>query len=66
MKKTEYVGEIEIDDAPEHWLDGQEFYELCQQYRWAEDGMPRHAGLPTASQSFEAIKDYIRLHTEGP
>lgn len=41
-------------------LDGQDFYELCQRYRFARDVIPVAPGLPNASEAFEDIKTFIR------
>jgi len=37
------------------WLDSQEFYEWCQQYRHAKDLI----GNPTAAQAFDALRAEI-------
>ena len=42
------------------WLDSQDFYELCQQYRHAQDLLPRAPGLLTAAQAYEELKRQIR------
>lgn len=42
------------------WLDEKEFYEECQRYRWSElpfKGFPQE---PTAAQTFEMLKAFIR------
>lgn len=59
----EFIGEIEVDDYAD-WLDEQEFYEICQQYRHARDGVERHPGLLTAAEAFEVLKAYIRERME--
>ncbi|MCR4304945.1 MAG: hypothetical protein NUV63_12115 [Gallionella sp.] len=41
------------------WLDSQDFYELCQSYRHAQDVTPKAKGLPTAAGAFETLKDAI-------
>lgn len=41
------------------WLDEQEFFEVCQSYRHAEDISGALPG-PTPSEAFEALKKYIR------
>jgi len=47
------------------YLDEQEFYEVCQRYRHAKDWKTED-GRGTASQAFEALKDYIRQqHTKA-
>jgi hypothetical protein len=46
------------------WLDTQEFYELCQQYRWAQDGVPRGPEALTAAEAFEVLKAEILKHAE--
>lgn len=43
------------------WLDSQEFYELCQQYRHAVDGDFRPGRL-SASEAYAALKDAILVH----
>lgn len=52
------VVRVSLDD----WLDSEEFYELCQQYRWAQDGVRRGPGALTAVEAFEQLKSHIRLH----
>lgn len=47
---------LEVTD----WLDEQEFFDICQSYRHAGDGSPIFPGMPTAAESFEALKKYIR------
>ena len=42
------------------WLDEQEFYEYCQNYRHASDLDPKMPGAPTATEAFEMLKKYIR------
>lgn len=42
------------------WLDDQEFYEVCQRYRHAQDMLGTGSILPTAAEAFEQLKDYIR------
>ena len=56
-----------LDDSPslkenalEAWLDSQDFYELCQTYRHAEQGGRVGRGL-SASQAYENLKEGIRL-----
>ena len=44
------------------WLDSREFYELCQQYRHAQDAVPRHPGALTAQEAFEILKIEILEH----
>lgn len=39
-------------------VDGQNFYELCQQYRWAKEMMPH--GLPNVVQAFDNLREYIK------
>ena len=41
------------------WLQSQEFYELCQQYRHARDIAPSSKGLLTAAEAFENLKQEI-------
>jgi len=41
------------------YLDEQDFYEMCQQYRHAKDVIAP-PGLPNASEAYEALKLYIR------
>lgn len=48
------------------WLDSEEFYELCQQYRWAQDGIARGPGAMTAAEAFEFLKNEILKRTEEP
>lgn len=38
------------------WLDSQDFYELCQQYRHAKDGSPPNPGSVSAVDAFDALK----------
>lgn len=47
------------------WLDDQDFYEMCQQYRHAQDAVAR-PGFLTAAEAFEALKEYIREHMPEP
>lgn len=42
------------------WLDEQEFYDICQSYRYAKDVVADFPGMPTAAEAFEAMKKYIR------
>jgi len=42
------------------WLDSQDFYEICQRYRHAQDAVPRGPGQPTAVEAFEDLKSAIR------
>ena len=46
-------------EALEAWLDSREFYELCQQYRWARDAIAL-PGMLTAAEAFEELKRQIR------
>jgi len=46
------------------WLESQEFYELCQDYRHAGDIQPVHQFLPTAAEAFETLKREILKHSE--
>lgn len=39
-------------------VDGQDFYELCQQYRHAREMMPH--GMPNTVQAFNNIREYIK------
>lgn len=39
-------------------VDGQDFYELCQQYRHAKEMMP--FGVPNATQAFNNLREYIK------
>lgn len=41
------------------WLDEQEFYELCQQYRHSQEWT-----APPTVETFEALKAYIRAKIE--
>ncbi len=38
------------------WLDTQDFYELCQTYRHARDGVPLAPSLLTAAEAYDALK----------
>lgn len=40
-------------------VDGQNFYELCQQYRHSKEIMP-HPGLPNTVQAFDNLREYIK------
>ena|SRR3990167_1328122 len=40
-------------------LDGQDFYELCQQYRHSKD-IPPHPSLPNVVQAFDNLREYIK------
>lgn len=39
-------------------VDGQNFYELCQQYRHAQEMMPH--GSPNVVQAFDNIREYVK------
>jgi len=41
------------------WLESQDFYELCQNYRHARDIKPHREGADTAAGAFERIKREI-------
>lgn len=41
------------------WLDGQDFYELCQQYRHAQEWTQ-----PTVVEAFWSLKNYILTRLE--
>ena len=45
------------------WLYSQEFYELCQQYRHAKDGIPEHDILLNAAEAFQELINEILDHT---
>lgn len=47
------------------WLDDQDFYEMCQQYRHARD-IAAPPGFLSAAEAFEALKEYIREHMPEP
>lgn len=47
---------LEVKD----WLDEQEFFDICQSYRHAQDAISTFPGMPTASEAFEELKKYIR------
>jgi len=47
-----------MDEELKKKLDSQDFYELCQEYRWSRRVLP-HPNMPTPSQAFERIKDYL-------
>lgn len=51
---------IEIRD----WLDEQDFYELCQQYRHSVEWQ-RGKGDLTVANAFEALKEFIRKKIEA-
>ena len=40
-------------------VDGQNFYELCQAYRWAKDGVSVH-GMPTSAEAFNHLREYVK------
>ena len=40
-------------------LDGQDFYELCQQYRHSNE-IPPHPSLPNVVQAFDNLREYIK------
>ena len=42
------------------WLDSQDFYELCQAYRHAEQRGVLLPGMPTAAQAYENLQAGIR------
>ena len=47
-------------DAPlSEWLRSQDFYDLCQRYRHAQDIVAAGPGLPTASEAFEEMQREI-------
>ena len=48
------------------WLDSRDFYELCQAYRWAQDGVARGPDAPTAAEAFEELKRQILLRQRAP
>ena len=52
------------DKSNQDPLESQEFYDICQQYRHARDVTP-HPGMPTASQAFKELKEWIRTHVSG-
>ena len=52
------ISEIDYEDA----LDSEEFYEVCQRYRHAQDAIPLGPGFPTAAEAFEQLKEWIRGH----
>ena len=39
-------------------VDGRDFYELCQQYRHAQEMMPY--GMPNVVQCFDNLREYIK------
>jgi hypothetical protein len=41
-------------------VEGRDFYELCQAYRHAPDGIPRHPSLPNAVVAFASLKEYLK------
>lgn len=43
-------------------IDSEEFYELMQTYRWAEDVEPASPGQPTAQEAYQAVIDYIERY----
>ena len=45
------------------WLNSQDFYELCQQYRHAHDGKPAHDDLLNAAEAFDMLIAHILDHT---
>ena len=47
--------------AEADFLDTEEFYNVMQVYRWAPDKISTGSEEITASEAFEAVKDYIRL-----
>ena len=38
------------------WLESKDFYELCQNYRHAQDIAPRAPGMDSAVEAFERLK----------
>lgn len=50
---------LEVKD----WLDEQEFYEYCQNYRHSTD-RPFMPGMQNTVEAFEALKKYIRDQIE--
>lgn len=50
-----------VKPEPFAWLEGQEFYEVCQQYRHAKD---LDNNLTSASDAFEQLKTFIRINVE--
>lgn len=48
------------------WLDDREFYEVCQQYRHAQDYICADPNFPSVVQAFEQLKDYIRAKSAAP
>ncbi len=46
------------------YLDEQDFYEVCQTYRHAQDVLPLAPGLLTAAEAFDALKEYIRQNLQ--
>ena len=46
-------------------VESEEFYNLMQQYRWAADRVPLHSGLPTASEAYQAVIEYIEKYKNG-
>lgn len=53
--------EWRVKPEPLAWLEGQEFYEVCQEYRHAKD-CDKHS--ISASQAYEELKNFIRLNVE--
>lgn len=51
---------------PVAWLEEQEFYEVCQQYRHAPDLENPRDDRMVAVKAFEFLKDYIRAHIAAP
>jgi hypothetical protein len=48
------------DSVNDDLLETQEFYEMCQRYRHAQDAVRLHPELPTAAEAFEDLKAWIR------
>lgn len=49
-----------VSQAPLHPnVDGQDFYELCQQYRYSREISP-HPNTPNTVQAFNNLREYIK------
>lgn len=47
-------------------LDGQDFFELMQAYRWSELPINQSVTPGFACVAFEDVKNYIRIHCVVP